>query len=222
MSEEIVPLRDAAEVHDHWWPRPGWRPGRLFYTWHLTFDGAHELHRLVQAYQRRLVILPGLNLVPPTWLHMTVQGLGFEDETPTELVDQVIDAVSERLRDVPPVDLTFDRPVVLSEAIALPPGPTGAVHTVHSAICHGIADVVGPQKVHSGPEQAHGFRPHVSLAYFNTDGPSEPYVSALRNTYATPAHVRVADVSLIVLDRVLDPDWLYRWTIRATAALGAP
>jgi hypothetical protein len=22
----------------HWWLRPGWRVGRAFYTWHVTFD----------------------------------------------------------------------------------------------------------------------------------------------------------------------------------------
>ena len=60
-------LRDVEEVRDHWWTRPGWRPGRVFYTWHLTFGRGDELHRLVQEYQSVLTTAPSLNLVPLEW-----------------------------------------------------------------------------------------------------------------------------------------------------------
>jgi hypothetical protein len=34
---------------DHWWWRPGWKHGRRFHTWHLTFDDAADVRRLARA-----------------------------------------------------------------------------------------------------------------------------------------------------------------------------
>ena len=31
---------DHVPLRDHWWPRPGWRPGRIALTWHLVFRTA--------------------------------------------------------------------------------------------------------------------------------------------------------------------------------------
>jgi hypothetical protein len=63
----------------HWWWRPGWRPGRRLYAWHLTLrdqtvsQGQADLRQVVGAYQARLAGLAGLDLVPAEWLHLTVQ-----------------------------------------------------------------------------------------------------------------------------------------------------
>jgi 2'-5' RNA ligase len=214
-------LRDVEEVRDHWWPRPGWRPGRLFHTWHLTFGGADELHRLVQEYQSALTTAPGLNPVPVEWLHLTMQGVGYGDEVSTDDLDRVVTAVRARLRSIPAFDVTFHRPVVLGEAIALPPAPAQPVHDLRDALRQGIADALGEDSVHAGPEQARGFRPHVSLAYINASGLAAPYVSALSAVEPAPATVRVAEVALIKLDRLLAPDWLYRWTTRAVVPISA-
>ncbi|WP_131738393.1 hypothetical protein [Actinomadura roseirufa] len=50
------------------------------YTWHFTFDGQRDLHRLVLAYQGRLANVAGLDPIPLEWLHLTTQGLAFADE----------------------------------------------------------------------------------------------------------------------------------------------
>jgi hypothetical protein len=60
----------------------------------------------------------------------------------------------------------------------------------------------------------------VSLTYFNTPGPAKPYIDALNAVEADPVKVVVGQVPLIVQDRVLDPEWVYRWTVRTTAPLG--
>src|SRR6202035_5627646 len=73
---------DAERMRDHWWWRPGWRPGRRMYAWHFTFDGETALHELVDVYQQRLAGLPGLDPIPRQWLHLTTQGIGFTDEVP--------------------------------------------------------------------------------------------------------------------------------------------
>ena len=71
---------DEERMRDHWWWRPGWRPGRRMYTWHFTFDGQTALHELVNAYQERLAGLPSLDPIPRQWLHLTTQSIGFTDE----------------------------------------------------------------------------------------------------------------------------------------------
>ncbi len=34
------------DVRDHWYWRPGWRAGRSFYTWHITFADRPEIAAL--------------------------------------------------------------------------------------------------------------------------------------------------------------------------------
>lgn len=100
-------VSDVSEVRNHWWPRAGWHPGRLVYTWHLTFEHAPELHRLVETYQAPLSGLQGLNLVPIQWLHLTVQGVGFADDLTQNQINQVVKAVEARLAIVQAFEMTW-------------------------------------------------------------------------------------------------------------------
>jgi 2'-5' RNA ligase len=210
---------DADRLSGHWWPRPGWRPGRIMLTWHLTFEHAPELHQFVTEYQRTLADLPGLNLVPAEWLHLTIQGVGYEDETPAEDVEAVIECVQERVAEVGGFDLTFTHPRIYGEAIAFRPEPAEPLQQLLVAIRDGITDARGPENVPTGPEQLHGFHPHVTIAYSSIDADARPYSAALKNTQPEPVAVPVTRVTLIRLDRQLDPHWLYRWTTAARASL---
>lgn len=209
----------APELRDHWWPRPGWRPGRIALTWHLTFENVPELGQHVSAYQRALDGLPGLNLVPPRWLHLTVQSVGYADETPASTVSAVVDDVRREVAALGAFDLVFDRPAILGEAIAIPAEPTEPLQRLHTAIRTGIGSVIGAATVPTAPEQAHGFRPHVSIAYSHTEVDSAPYVAALAEVDRPPVIVPITAVTLIRQERQLAPHWLYRWTTEATAAL---
>jgi len=62
------------------------------YTWHITFAGQTDLHRLVSEYQEALRPLSQVDLVPLEWLHLTMQGVAFTDEVSTADVDRIIDA----------------------------------------------------------------------------------------------------------------------------------
>ncbi len=99
----------SERMRDHWWWRPGWRPGRRMYTWHFTFDNQAALHALVDAYQARLAGLPGIDLIPRQWLHLTTQGVGFTDEVPDTDIEAVIDAARKRLAAVPRVTVNMAR-----------------------------------------------------------------------------------------------------------------
>lgn len=209
----------AERVRRHWGERPGWRPGRLYYAWFATFDGAADLHRLVDAHQRALRDLPGLDVIPRQWLHMTLQGLGYVDETDPDEVTRVVEAVRRRLAALPPIPLTVERARVYAEAVVLPVGPVEPVLRLREEIRAGMAEVLGPNGVPTEREQRAGFRPHVSIAYVHEDGPARPYVDATAAVRAEAARVRLREVHLVRRDRVLEPEWVYRWTGHTTLAL---
>jgi 2'-5' RNA ligase len=202
---------DPERMRDHWWWRPGWRLGRRMYTWHFTFDNQADLHALVEAYQARLTSLPGLDLIPRQWLHLTTQGVGFTDEVPETDLEAVIDAARERLAAVPRVTASMGPAVVDPEVIRLEVHPADALTPVRRALRDAIATVRGLEHL----TESDDWTPHVSVAYSNSDGPMEPYIKALDPPLA-PVSVEIADVQLIVLGR---DEHLYEWETCADVPL---
>ena len=113
----------------HWWWRPGWRPGRRQYAWHLTFSeqavsrGLADLRRVIGGYQARLADLGGLDLVPVVWLHLTVQSIGFADEVGAGDAERIVAAVGGRCAALGPVRLTLGRAVFQAEGVWLRVAP---------------------------------------------------------------------------------------------------
>jgi hypothetical protein len=107
----------ADHMRNHWWWRPGWRAGRRMYTWHITFDDQHSLRELVKAYQAALTSLDGLDLVPISWLHLTMQGVAFTDEISWQEVADITEAARTRLATLHSVSLLAGPAFVDPEAI---------------------------------------------------------------------------------------------------------
>ncbi|RLV08552.1 hypothetical protein CTZ27_07095 [Streptomyces griseocarneus] len=197
---------------NHWWWRPGWREGRRFYTWHFTFQGAAEVHRSAAEYRQALQDVPGLDLVPDRWLHLTMQGLGFVDEVAEEDVRAIVDAASARLRSVPAFELTLHRPEITPEAIRWEAYPAPPPATVRDEIRDAIAEVWDVV-----PEAPGGFAPHVSIAYSSAEAPAAPVAEALERVRPEPAKVTLDSVELIVLGR---DRRMYEWEEHARVPLG--
>ncbi|MEU4574596.1 2'-5' RNA ligase family protein [Nonomuraea sp. NPDC023979] len=189
-------MSDEQQMADHWWWRPGWALGRRFYTWHLTFENAPEVHRLAQSYRQGLTHVPGLDLVPDPWLHLTMQGLGFVDEVSEEDVQAIVNAARTMLAGIEPFELKLDRPRITPEAIRWEASPSGPVSAVRNAVRKAIATVWS-----TVPEPARGFAAHVSIAYSNASGPVEPVQAALDAVDEAPALAPVRSAELIVLNR---------------------
>jgi 2'-5' RNA ligase len=217
---EHRPDPDLPRLRDHWWPRPGWRPGRIALTWHLTFPDALALGSHVAIYQRALDGLPGLDAVPAEWLHLTVQAIGYADEIPASTVTAVVAAVRVRVAALEPFELVFDRPTIYGEAVAIHTRPDAPVERLRDTVRVGIADVFG-NDVPTAPEQAHGFLPHVTIAYSSIEADAAPYAAALADVEQAPTSVRITAVTLIRQERLLAPDRLYRWTTEAVAPLSS-
>ena len=203
------------QMRDHWWWRPGWRVGRSFYTWHLTFADAPEVHRLTSAYRAQLAGLPGLDPIPDRWLHLTMQGIGFTDEVSEADVTRIAHAAQERLRQLAPFDITLGPAITDPEVVRLRAAPRESVAEVRMVIRDAIADVWGDDQV---PEDADSFTPHVSVAYSNSAGPAQPILDAVAAGQPAPAVVTIEAAQLIVLNR---DNHQYEWTEYASASLGS-
>lgn len=197
---------------DHWWWRPGWQPGSRFYTWHLTFQDAPQVHGLASRYRAALASVPGLDLVPDRWLHLTMQGLGFVEDVTEKDARAIVEASAVRLAAIPAFDLKLDRPAITPEAIRWDPdssGPAMVRHAIRTAI-----NDVWPEV----PEAADGFSAHVTIAYSNSNGSTDPVNDALTTIPSSPAIARITQADLIILNR---DRRMYEWTTFATVPLSS-
>lgn len=195
---------------DHWWWRPGWRVGRSFYTWHFTFAGEGAVTAVAALYRKRLAGLPGLDLVPDQWLHLTTQGVGFADEISDREISGIAAAAATRLKAVPSFTAGIGPAVVTPEAILLDTAPLPALSTVRDELRGAIDDVLG----YVGEEIS--WAPHVSVAYSNSDAPAQPYIDAVRG--GETAGCLITHVDLIRLNR---DNRMYEWTTVASVPLAA-
>jgi 2'-5' RNA ligase superfamily len=200
-------------MRDHWWWRPGWRPGRRMYTWHVTFCDQPAVRDLAGRARDLLREVPGLDLIPEPWLHLTTQDVGFSDAVSVADLAAITAAARSRLAAVPPAAVTIGPARVLSEGIGCDAHPAAALHPVRDAVRAAIGEVRGPARV---PGEA-GWWPHVSLAYASADGPADPAEAALAG-FTTAAAITVAEIQLILLGR---DERLYQWETQATVSLGA-
>lgn len=203
-------------MRDHWWWRPGWRVGRSFYTWHVTFDDQPAAHQLAADYTPIFEDVPTLDPIPVRWLHLTMQGIGFTDEVDRADVDAIVHAARDRCGELDPFTITLGPARVDPEALMLPVSPTEPIAHLRTTIRAAIADVWGLDNV---PEDPDGFRPHVTLAYSNSAGSAAPISQRLREKVITSADITVHRVTLISLNR---DRRTYQWTDVAAVELGTP
>ncbi|MBZ3906554.1 2'-5' RNA ligase family protein [Streptomyces griseiscabiei] len=200
-------------MRNHWWWRPGWSIGRRFYTWHLTFDGQADVHRLAAEYRSALAPFgTGLTPVPDRWLHLTMQGIGFVGETTEQDVNTIVEVATTRLAAIPAFDLRIGPDVLDPEAVLLRVHPDGPVRNIRNAIREAIGEVLGEI-----PEKAEGFTPHVSVAYSAGAGPAEPVAHLLDGIDLAPAQARISSAELIVIHR---DNRMYEWESFARVPLG--
>ncbi|WP_131758036.1 2'-5' RNA ligase family protein [Actinomadura fibrosa] len=199
-------------MSDHWWWRPGVRPGRRLLVWHILPDGQPDVVDLVQQYQDKLAGLPGLDLIPAPWLHMTTQIIGFSDEISDAEIDAMTTQVAQRFADLEPLEVELGRLWFHSEAVMLGIQPPDGLHPLRTAIRDAIAATVRTHQLADEPE----WTPHISVAYSNSTGPAHPVINAL-SFRMQPRHLRVTEVHLV--EQIRDGH-LYRWERRTAVPLG--
>jgi 2'-5' RNA ligase len=211
--------QDVDHVKNHWWWRPGWRTGRHFYACHITFEDEPAVRDLAAFYQEPLKALSGLDLIPPSWLHLTMQGIGFTDEISASEIGEVTAAISSHLTNVPRPRVTFDRPTVQPEAIYIPATPADAIDQVRNSVHEAIREVLGSERSPDSDIIAalESYRPHMSIAYINSSGPARPYIEALREASHHPVCFNLRTVSVLTFHR---DNHMYEWTNSIPVAIG--
>jgi 2'-5' RNA ligase len=212
-------VQDVAQVKNHWWWRPGWRAGRHFYACHITFENQPDVQRLAAFYQEPLAQFPGLDLIPRPWLHLTMQGIGFTDEVSESEISRITAGISGRLASITPPAVTFRRPTVQSDAIYMPAAPADALDEVRGNTHEAIKEVLGPER---SPDMnlaqtLQRYKPHVSIAYVNTDGSALPYVEALHGISDDPVTLTIHTVSILTFHR---DSRMYEWTSAIPVTIG--
>ncbi|WP_160147080.1 2'-5' RNA ligase family protein [Thermomonospora echinospora] len=198
-------------MRDHWWWRPGARPGRRMLLWHLLVDDQPDVRALAGRFRERLAGVGGLDPVPDEWLHLTTQIVGFADEIPRDEVKAMTSAVAESFRTLPPVTARIGRLYFYEEGVALGVEPERALDPVRDAIRRGVAQTVTAHQLDDQPD----WTPHLSVAYCNTDGPAEPIFEALADP---PEPCRLTVRWAYLVEQVRDGH-LYRWDTVAAVPL---
>ncbi|MFI7510097.1 hypothetical protein ACIBSS_25090 [Micromonospora aurantiaca] len=106
----------------------------------MTFEDQPELYRLADSYRSAVAAAPTATLIPDQWLHLTVQGIGFTDETSDATLGAVIEEEGKQLAQLPAVAVEFGAIVVADEVIVMPALP---VQRLRAATRTAIRRVVG-------------------------------------------------------------------------------
>jgi 2'-5' RNA ligase len=191
------------QLADHWWQRPGSRPGRLQYHWHILFHEQPEVHELAASAQRKLAGLAGVDLVPLRWLHLTTFVLGFADQVPRQAVDSMVATAKQLLAETEPIAVALGRVFYHPEAVTLLVEPPEALEPVLSAVQ--LAAREAHCDGHAGTDP---WRPHISIAYSDGNGPAAPAIEAL-GLRVPPTEITIRSVSLVAQAQV-GHSWQWR------------
>jgi 2'-5' RNA ligase len=204
----------------YWRGRPGWQTGQDFYACFLTLEDQPELRGLVRRYQDALGPVPDLDLIPPHWLHITMQGIGFADDISPADLAAVTERIGERLRAMTPPTATFHRPTIRPTAVYLKADPPEPLYRLRLALHQAVASAAGPGHFGEAAPGPGKFAPHVSLAYASGDGPDPvaPVTEALRDCPLRAVTATFSAASLLVFRR---DRHLYGWTSATPLPIGA-
>ena len=192
-----------AELSSHWWQRPGRRPGREQYHWHLLFHDQPAVRGLAAAARERLAGFAELDAVPAPWLHLTTYLVGFVDEVPAERVEAMVAEARRLLAGVAPVPVRLGRVLYHPEAVMLAVEPWGVLDPVLDAV-RTAAALAGCE----GHTDTDPWVPHVSVAYSNRQAPAAPVIEAL-GTRLPEVEVTLRSASLVAQTQV-GHSWQWR------------
>lgn len=204
---------DERVTRDHWWWRPGWRQGRSFFTWHITFPADPLIRRIVSNFAQSVQDFNTLDLVNFNGVHLTVQGVGFSDEVSSEDLEMIRESTRTHCSDVPPIQASLGALRVDAETVQVDIVPPSEIFHLRMKIRKGIGDVWGSANV---PESTEGFRPHITLAYSNGTARVDDIYAAISSVAIPSSRIQISSVSLIELNRDRKR---YEWTELAKVPL---
>jgi len=215
-AEDWEAFQRTERLADHWYWRPGHRPGRNYLTWYFVFDD-QTLRDYVARYQRALADLDYLDPVPADGIHMTIQGVGFPDEISPEAAARIGENAAAGLVDIAPFTLTVGPIASYPGGTFLRAAPWRPVAEVRERLRRAVATELGADQVPAEPAR---FKPHISVTYCNATPPADELIGRLTELrQVPPIVVPVTSVSLLELRR---EGHTYRWTTRHSVTFSGP
>jgi len=184
------------------------------FWWYLTFDDHPALQAAIPRIQRALELSEAVDLVPPEWLHLTLQEVGFVDAVPQAHVGAVCEA-ARHLSGLGPLELSLGPLETMHSAVVLEAGPADDLSRLRTELHRATTAVMGP----SVPAHPTGgeFRPHVTLGYLNRDCEAREVLPDEARSLVEPIpRVPVRHVTLVAVSRSVGG---YRWEPQGKVAL---
>lgn len=201
-----------ADFANHWDWRPEWREDRPCLLWYLTFEDQPAVLRRAQELTSSLRTSERIDVVPPEWLHLTVDDVAYADEVSPDQVESLVQATREAVSDcsLPPLELG---PVcAMTSAVVLLARPRSPLLHLREGVQAVTTAVLGRHK----PPLRHDFRPHVTLGYVNDACGQRSIMEPLEAVGTDLVHASVSRLTLAVVTR---RNRHYQWTTRAVLPL---
>ncbi|GAA3708148.1 hypothetical protein GCM10022224_087090 [Nonomuraea antimicrobica] len=184
--------------------------GRLY--WHVLLGDDAQARDIVQEAQGRLAGLPGLDLVPQEFIHLTMFVAGYSHETTDHQVNVMAEEVAGQLARVEPITVTLGRVLYHPEAIVLEARPAERLRPLLEAVKFATRAATGRDGV-----LAHDvWIPHVTVAYSSADGPAAPIIEAL-GEQLPEREVTIRSIHIVNQD---GPETVWDWRTLAEVRLG--
>jgi 2'-5' RNA ligase len=196
---------------DHWVVQPGTDLHRRQLMWPVTFGADLTIIELAGQAHKRLAGIPGLDLVPPRWLHLTTLTSGPADDIAPDGLDGMIAEARHLLAGIAPITITLGRVLYHPRAIMFDAGPAEPFQPVIEAIQAAAFRARRSTELYHDP-----WRPHITFAYSNATRPAAPVIEALgRGLQAREVTIR--SVSLVAQS----PEQRWTWDLIADLSLAA-
>jgi 2'-5' RNA ligase len=180
-----------SQMTDHWAAEPGIDQQARLVMWPITLGADPAVTGLATLAQQRMAGIPGLDLVPPRWLHVTTLTSGPADESSPGAVTAMIQEASDLLADVAPITITLGRVLYHPRAIMLDVGPDTPFQQLITALQAAASHAGLTARPYHDP-----WRPHITVAYSKSDRPAGPIIEALGRSLP-PRTATIRSVSLV-------------------------
>jgi 2'-5' RNA ligase len=187
-------------------------PGRGQLYWHVLLGEDPEVRRLASEAQRRLAGIPGLDMTPPRWLHMTLLIIGFSDEFTSSQVDMMVSEAARLLRSMAPMSVTLSRILYHPEAVAVAAHPADAL----APLLQAVQAATHTAKARAGVVAHEPWSPHITVAYSSEVRSAAPVIAALGKELS-PRQITIRTVSLVNQD---GPEYMWDWRPIADVTVG--
>lgn len=188
-------------MRNHWAREEPWPPDQRLWALYVNCGAIPALVAHATAYQERLSGVRGLDLVEPRWLHMTVLGVAFVEETEPGGMARFVDRATTLAAALPPVDMVAEAPRARTEAVWMSVSTSPSIVPLRQALADAVRTCLG-REPHELPLPRTGFQPHISIAYANAFAPGNEEVDErLSEVDRPPTPFRANHLSLLRLRR---------------------